>query len=66
MKSRVDAVRQLYGECVEQWHSLSVTPWAENIFLSTSDIKLLKDKLKEADSLIKETDVKIKNLTMLL
>ncbi len=66
MKGRVDAVRQLYGECVEQWHSLSVTPWAENIFLSISDIKLLKDKLKEADSLIKETDVKIKNLTMLL
>lgn len=63
---RVVTVQQQYRECVEQWHTLSATPWAENIFLSASDIKLFNEKLKEADDLIKETDVKIKNMTMLL
>ena len=66
LMTRINAVQQQFRECVAQWHSISETAWEDNIFLSQSDITLLNNKLKEADSLIKETDVKIKNLAMLL
>ena len=64
--SRIYAVQQMYRECVALWQSISITPWSDNIFVSASDINLLNNKLKEIDNLLRETDVKINNLKMLL
>ena len=66
LMSRIYAVQQMYRECVALWQSISITPWSDNIFVSASDINLLNNKLKEIDNLLKETDVKINNLKMLL
>lgn len=66
LMSRIYAVQQQFRECVAQWQSVSETHWNENLFVSAYDIKLLTAKLTETENLIKETDVKIKNLTMLL
>lgn len=64
--SRIYDVQQQFRDCISRWKTIADNDWKSNIFLSQSDIALVTGKMQEVENLVNETDVKIKNLTLLL
>ena len=65
---RVVAIRNAFVSCVEQWEKTVTDNWADcdNLFLSSADLALANKMIKDVTDLIKATEVKLNNVTMLL
>lgn len=65
---RIAAIQDTFRECVGQWESLIEKNWTncDNIFLSSADLALVNNMMKEVSELIKTTEVKLNNVVMLI
>lgn len=65
---RVDAMNASLRDTIASWNATMEATWhhSPNIFLSAADLKLADKAIKEAAQLIKTTEVKLKNLGLML
>lgn len=65
---RVSNIRNMFLSCVESWEKIVTDNWADcdNLFLSSADLALVNKMIKDVTDLIKATEVKLNNVTMLL
>ena len=65
---RVDDLKNEFATLLDEWRAMVDHNWKTpvNIFLSSTDMALVRKKIAEAEQSVTETEIKLQNLASLL